>query len=139
MLNRSGITSTNYGNVKQILANVELQASVGCIVSQSIGVDVNGKKIAKAGTPIVVNFGNLQTPAVAAGSAGSVPADAVLLHDVDVTDGNANGTALYFGVVNINRLDSDVWAKVKAASHADILERPAAIPVSIAMVLFIRV
>ena len=140
MLNRSGITSTNYGNVKQILANVELQASVGCIVSQSIGVDVNGKKIAKAGTPIVVNFDNLQTPAVAPGSApDSVPADAVLLHDVDVTDGNANGTALFFGFVNINRLDSDVWAKVKAASGADVPERPAAIPVNVAMVLFIRV
>lgn len=31
---------------------------------------------------------------------------------MDVTSGNANGTALYFGVVNINRLDSDVQAKV---------------------------
>ena len=56
MLNRSGITSTNYGNVKQILANVDLQASVGCIVPQSIGTDVGSKKIAKAGTPIAVNF-----------------------------------------------------------------------------------
>ena len=136
MFNKDGVTKTSYAAPKQILANVELQASVGCIVSQSVGVDVNGKKIAKAGTPIVVNFDNLQTPAVAPGSA---PADAVLLHDVDVTDGNANGTALFFGFVNINRLDSDVWAKVKAASGADVPERPATIPVSVASVLFIRV
>lgn len=220
MLNRSGITSTNYGNVKQILANVDLQASVGCIVPQSIGTDVGSKKIAKAGTPIAVNFANLQadvaeavgpTPgvftlqittafaadekltiegvdytcaatedvdgkkfaganaaaqvtsllkmvttddydvaAVAAatdklgftqkvadvsdqsgptvsktsstGAIGSVTkvttpdagttGNAVLLHDVDVTAGKANGTALYVGVVNVNRLDADVAAKV---------------------------
>lgn len=120
MLNRSGITSTNYGNVKQILANVDLQASVGCIVDDAIvaTADANGKKIAKAGTPIVVNFANLQAPAVAptkaSGDNPAVPANAVLLHDVDVTNGNANGTALYFGVVNINRLDTDVQAKVTA-------------------------
>lgn len=120
MLNRSGITSTNYGNVKQILANVELQASVGCIVDDAIvaTANANGKKIAKAGTPIVVNFANLQSPAVApteaSGDNPAVPANAVLLHDVDVTKGDANGTALYFGVVNINRLDTDVQAKVTA-------------------------
>ena len=51
MLNRSGVTTTNYGAPKQILANVDLQASVGCIVPQSIGVNVGSKKIAKAGTP----------------------------------------------------------------------------------------
>lgn len=220
MLNRSGITTTNYTNVKQILANVEMQASVGCIVAQAVGVDVGSKKIAKAGTPIVVDFTNLQADATAptgptlgfftvqittafandekitiagtvytkkatesvadkqfagttaaeqvtsllkmvttskynvaavsgatdkigftqkivdaadtsgptitktstTGAIGSVTkvttanagttANAVLLHDVDVTAGKANGTALYFGVVNINRLDADVQAKI---------------------------
>lgn len=115
MLNRDGITKVSYGNTTQILANVDLQASVGCIVSQAIvaEADANGKKIAKAGTPIVVDFSNLQTPVVAPVS-GSTTANAVLLHDVDVTAGNANGTALYFGVVNINRLDSATQAKVTA-------------------------
>lgn len=115
MLNRDGITTASYGNSTQILANVDLQASVGCIVSQAIvaEADVNGKKIAKAGTPIVVDFSNLQTPVVAPVS-GSTTANAVLLHDVDVTAGNANGTALYFGAVNINRLDTATQAKVTA-------------------------
>lgn len=138
MFNKDGVTKTSYAAPKQILVNVELQASVGCIVPQSIGVDVGGKKIAKAGTPIVVNFDNLQTPAVAPDDP-AIHATAVLLHDVDVTDGNANGTALIFGFVNINRLDSDVWAKVKAAAGADVSERPAAIPVAVGEVLFIRV
>lgn len=114
MLNRSGVTKTSYAAPKQILANVELQASVGCIVPQSIGVDVNGKKIAKAGTPITMNLTNLQT----AVSAAEGKANAVLLHDVDVTAGNANGTALYFGVVNINRVDSDVAAKLSGLTDS---------------------
>lgn len=114
MLNRSGVTTTNYGAPKQILANVDLQASVGCIVPQSIGVDVGGKKIAKAGTPITINLTNLQ----AAASAAEGKANAVLLHDVDVTAGNANGTALYFGVVNINRVDSDVAAKLSGLTDS---------------------
>lgn len=120
MLNRDKVTKTTYGAARQILANVELQASVGCIVAQAVGVNVGNKKIAKAGTPIVVNFGNLQTPAVApteaSGSDPAVPATAVLLHDVDVTSGNANGTALIFGFVNVNRLESDVQSKVTAGT-----------------------
>jgi len=117
MLNRSGITSASYGAPRQILANVELQASVGCIVDDAIvaQADARGKKIAKAGTPIVVDFSNLQTPATAGTATGNTPtANAVLLHDVDVTNGDANGTALYFGVVNINRLDTSVQALVTA-------------------------
>lgn len=220
MLNRDGISRTIYGAPVQILANVDLQASAGCIVPQSIGVDVGSKKIAKAGTPIAVNFANLQADVAAAegptagvftlqittafaadevltiegedytcaetedaannefaganaaaqvtsllkmvktdkysvaavsgatdklgftqkvadttdtagptvsktsstGAIGSVTkvtdpsagttGNAVLLHDVDVTAGKANGTALYVGVVNVNRLDTDVAAKV---------------------------
>lgn len=113
MLNKNGINKTAFGSQKQILANVDLQASVGCVVSSEVGVKVGDKKIAKAGTPIVVDFGNLLTPATNP-IAETKKATAVLLHDVDVTNGNANGTALYFGVVNINRLDADVQSKVTA-------------------------
>ena len=116
MLNNTGIVKETFTNINQILANVELQASVGCIVAQAVGTTLaNGKKIAKAGTPIIVDFGNLQTPATEGTATGnSKTANAVLLHDVDVTAGNNNGTALYFGVVNINRLDTGVQAKVSA-------------------------
>lgn len=221
MLNNTGIVKETFTNVNQILANVELQASVGCIVAQAVGTALaNGKTIAKAGTPIVVDFSNRQNAASApvgptlgvftvqittafandesitiegvtytkkatesvedkqfsganaaaqitsllkmvktdkynvaavsgatdklgftqktvdasdtsgptitktssTGAIGSVTktatadagttANAVLLHDVDVTGGNNNGTALYFGVVNMNRLDPATRAKV---------------------------
>lgn len=113
MLNRSGVSKTTLTAPKQILANVELQSSVGCIVPQEVGVEVAGKKIAKAGTPIKVDLMNLN--AVAQKSADDVPMNAVLLHDVDVTTGNANGTALIFGFVNVNRVESDVAAAIETA------------------------
>lgn len=117
MLNRSGITNTSMAATKQILANVDLQSSVGCIVPQTLGVVVGSKKIAKAGTPIKIDLMNLQTAAVKAD--GTTPLNAVLLHDVDVTDGNANGTALIFGFVNVNRVDSDVATAITTAVAAD--------------------
>lgn len=116
MLNSSGVGKTTYAATKQILANVELQSSVGCIVPQTLGVTVGTKKIAKAGTPIKVDLMNLQTPAVKAD--GTVALNAVLLHDVDVTAGNANGTALIFGFVNVNRVDSDVATAIATAAAA---------------------
>lgn len=119
MLNRSGITKTSYSNIKQILANVELQSSVGCIVPQSLGVTVGSKKIAKAGTPVNIDLMNLNNavtqPAAAAGEEAEVPMNAVLLHDVDVTAGAANGTALIFGFVNLNRVDADVATAIGEA------------------------
>lgn len=114
MLNRTGITKTQYGATKQILANVELQSSVGCIVPQSIGVAVGTKKIVKAGTPIKVDLLNLNTAATAP---VSNVANAVVLHDVDVTDGAANATALIFGFVNVNRVESDVAAALAACTE----------------------
>lgn len=116
MLNRSGISRTTYASPRQILANVEMQSSVGCIVPQSLGVAVGTQKIAKAGTPIKIDFSNLQTPAVKAN--GTIALNAVLLHDVDVTAGNANGTALVFGFVNVNRVDATVAADITTASAA---------------------
>lgn len=114
MLNRSGVAKSTYAATKQILANVDLQSSIGCIVPQSLGVTVGSKKIAKAGTPIKVDLMNIN--AVATKADGTVAMNAVLLHDVDVTAGNANGTALIFGFVNVNRVDSDVAAAITTAA-----------------------
>lgn len=116
MLNRSGISKTTMNAPRQILANVELQSSVGCIVPKALGVEVGGKKIAKAGTPIKVDLMNLQ--AAVAKADGTTAMNAVLLHDVDVTNGNANGTALIFGFVNVNRVESDVATAITTAVGA---------------------
>lgn len=231
MLNKSGITRDTMVATKQILANVELQASVGCVVGHNSGVNVNGRNIIKAGTPVYGNLDKRTTPFVpettidtgtkgvytvqittgavagdkitisgttyecaaaedvggkkfAGGTiaaqvtsllkmvvvedfvvaavdgatdkigftqvvpgigtkptavvtkaaengamvvgavATATPPDAgtqisnangIILHDVDVTTGNANATLLIFGFVNTNRLDTDVAIKITPA------------------------
>jgi hypothetical protein len=113
MYNKSGTTVTNYGAKTQILADVENQSSVGCVVPSTLGVTVGTSKIVKAGTPITVDLMNTITPATLAN--GTKAMNAVLLHDVDVTTGNQNGTALLFGFVNVNRLEADVQTLVQTA------------------------
>lgn len=115
MLNRDGITRKKYAAPVQILANVEHQYSVGCRVPASLGVDVgDGLKIVKAGTPININLLDTSTNVTAA----TTTCNAVLLHNVDVSDvktgGAANGTALVWGFVNLNRVEEDVQTKLKA-------------------------
>lgn len=203
MLNNTGIKGPyTYDKPVQILENVEFQLSVGCIVPQALGTTVtsNGRtfKIAKAGTPININFADLNSIATVPGAdieesatAGigsstgitaatvtaatfgkkvsatgkytftydlsgtkwklgdtdvadittygiavtgtpadgdtvivdyvkaeeGVDANAVLLHNVDVTNGNNNGTALIWGFVNINRLEADVQELVTAGNN----------------------
>lgn len=114
MLNRSGVTKVTLTSPRQILANAQMQSAVGCVVSSSVGVAVGDKKIAKAGTPIKIDLQNLQTAAVKGDETNAM--NAVLLHDVDVTSGNANGTALVFGFVNLNRVDSDVVSLITTAT-----------------------
>ena len=114
MLNKSGVKKTTLTAPKQILANVPLQHSVGCIVPADLGVAVGSGKLVKAGTPIHIDLMNLQTAVEK--PAASKAMNAVLLHDVDVSDGNAaNGTALIFGFVNVNRVDTDVAVLITEA------------------------
>lgn len=110
MFNKSGFTKTTGAAPVQILANVELQHSMGIVVAQGTTVaNANGRKIVKAGTPM---SGSLDARTTAFAKASGSNAVGVLLHDVDVTDGNANGTLLIFGFVNTNRLDADVKAMI---------------------------
>lgn len=116
MLNRSGVTKKSFSSVKQILANVEFQESVGCIVPKSLGISEDDKTIAKAGTPIKIDLSDLQEEVELA--TASVAMNAVLLHDVDVTQGAANGTALIFGFINLNRIDATTQGKITTARGA---------------------
>jgi hypothetical protein len=122
MLNQTGVRKETYGNTNQILFAVEHQVSMGVVVSKALGVAEGTKKVVKAGTPLTGNL-DARTTAFTAATAGSSTeasnAVGVLLHDVDVTTGDANGTLLLFGFVNTNRIDATIKAKltdtVKAA------------------------
>ena len=70
------------------------------------GISVTGS--AADGDKIVVTF--------VAG--GTVNANAVVLHDVDVTDGNANSQVVVFGFIDVSKVDDDVKTLLLAAESS---------------------
>lgn len=102
MFNNTHVKHETYGNRNQILFAIEHQVSMGCVVDASAGVVENGRKIVKAGTPLT---GDLDARTTAFTKATGANAVGVLLHDVDVTVAENNGTILLFGFVNTNRID----------------------------------
>ena len=123
MLNRSGIIKETAVAPSQILFNVQNQMSVGVIVDRAVGTaGKDGRKIVKAGTPLSGDLTARSTAFVAA-KGTSNPAVGVLLHDVDVTDGNANGTLLIWGFVNLNRMDSTTADSITTDRKAELAGR----------------
>lgn len=120
MLNDGRIVKSTYVAPTQILADPNLQFSVGCIVPTTAGVidSSSGRKIARAGLPIVVDLGYLNSACKVANATTDI-ANAVLLYDVDVTNGQNNGTALIFGFVDMSKLSSDIVSKVNTAFGAE--------------------
>lgn len=115
MHNNTGIKKETYGNVQQILFAVEHQVSVGIVVDETCGVaQTNGRKIAKAGTPVTGDLDKRTVAFTPATTGVSTDVIGVLLHDVDVTAGDNNGTLLLFGFVNTNRLDDTTKGKITA-------------------------
>lgn len=123
MLNRSGIIKETAVAPSQILFNVQNQMSVGVIVDKTVGIaGKDGRKIVKAGTPLNGDLTARDTAFVAAKDTSN-PAVGVLLHDVDVTDGNANGTLLIWGFVNLNRMDSTTADFITANRKTELAGR----------------
>ena len=113
MLNKTGITKVVGTAPVQILFNVQNQFSVGIKVDDANYVTENGRKIVKAGTPLSGNLGARETAFVkATTSSGSSNAVGILLHDVDVTEGDTNGTLLIWGFVDLNKLDTATAALI---------------------------
>ena len=108
MFNRPGIKRESGGAPRQILFNVQNQMSVSAIVASALGVTVGSRKIVKAGTPVTGDLTN-RANALTAGTANAI---GVVLHDVDVTEGDANASVLIWGFVNLDRVEEDVAAKI---------------------------
>lgn len=121
MLNKTGITKATYGAPTQILFNVEHQVSVGIKLAHNFtgAVVENGRKIVKAGYPLNGDLTARDTAFVAAADS-TAPAVGVLLHDVDVTDADANATLLIWGFVNLDRIDSTTAALITATRKTEL-------------------
>lgn len=114
------IKITKAVNPKQILYATEPQVSIGCIVGNAgVAADASGRKIIQAGTPVGGATSALEARdtvlTVTNAAESGKNAQGVLLQDVDVTDGNANGTLLIFGFVNLDRIEPTIDAAAKTA------------------------
>lgn len=121
MLNQSGIKKTTGAAPVQILFNVQNQMSVGIKLAKNFAgaVTENGRKIVKAGTPLNGDLTARGTAFVAAADT-TAPAVGILLHDVDVTDADANATLLIWGFVNLSRVDSTTAALITATRETEL-------------------
>ena len=127
MFNKTGITKTTGAAPVQILFDVQNQFSVSIVVDDGYSVTRNGRKIVPAGTPLSGNLTARTTAFVKAvdntaesGASNGKPATGVLLHDVDVTEGDTNGTLLIWGFVDLNKVDSTTAALITATRQSEM-------------------
>ena len=119
MLNPTGIKKTTYGGPVQILFNVQNQVSVSIRVDDAYSVTRDGRKIVPAGTPLSGDL-TARTTAFVKAVDTTHPATGILLHDVDVTEGDANGTLLIWGFVDLNKVDSATAALITATRKTEL-------------------
>ena len=121
MLMQSGIKKDTQGAPAQIDAFPQTTVAVGIVVAQAVvaSADANGKKIAKAGTPL---HGDLtaRTTAFVSAVDNSKPAVGVLLHDVDLTAGAANATLMIGGWVDLKKVDATTAALITTTRKSEL-------------------
>ena len=109
------MATVNVNTSKDIRLFPEVCVEIPCIVGDTgVIAGTDGKKVIKAGTPVgsATNvFENRQTVL----SADGANAVGVLMHDADVTAGQANVSVLIDGYVDLLKLDSDVVTAVNSA------------------------
>lgn len=117
------VVKTKYPkNPKQIMLADSQMVSFGVIIgNEGVTADRNGKKILKAGTPITGDIEARNTAfkkatSTTSGEPATKTSNAVgiLLHDVDVTAGNENGTIVLFGFVDLDKLDAETFKLITA-------------------------
>ena len=119
MFNKTGIKKTTGAAPVQILFDVQNQVSVSIVVDDAYSITRDGRKIVPAGTPLSGDLTARETAFVKAVDTSN-PATGVLLHDVDVTDGDTNGTLLIWGFVDLNKVDSTTAALITATRKSEI-------------------
>ena len=102
---------------KQILiAEDSYKVTLGAIVAATGATEVNGRKILKAGTPVAGDFKARNTAFVK----NTTAPNAIVLHDVDVTAGNENGTIVLFGFVDLDKLDAETFKLITAEVKTEL-------------------
>ena len=112
------VVKNSYGAPqKQILIADGTAVTLGAQIGNAgVTADANGRKIVKAGTPLNGDLLDRDTAFVVGTAEGKD--NVVLLHDVDVTAGDANGTIISVGHIDKLKLDADVQALITAEAVA---------------------
>lgn len=112
------LKTTSYGTAKDILYLLDDYTAITVNVSATgVSAGTDGKKIVPAGTVIGGVLADPTQAAVAAAGGsgeGAVAAEGILMHDVDVTDGDALGTMIIRGVIDGTKLPANITANQKA-------------------------
>ena len=118
MLNQTGVTTGSYAAPEKNILVDEMNSTAVSVVVSNAGVtaDSEGKKIIKAGTPVYGSLRARNTAFTVSGSAGAKPSG-VILHNVDVTAGNANSQVVIFGTIDVSKVDSAVATALIAAEE----------------------
>ncbi len=87
------------------------------VASEGIEAGDDGRKIVPAGTVIggvLEDMSEAAVPAEGGSGEGAVAAEGILLHDVDVTSGNALGTMVVRGIIDGKKLPEAITDDQKA-------------------------
>lgn len=118
MANR--VITEQYGAPEKhiLIANDSYMVTLPAIIKATgVTAGSDGKKVIKAGTPLYGNIEKRDTGFTIAGAEGASPV-AILMHDVDVTAGDENGTIVLAGVVDLLKLESSVKTALTSAIKA---------------------
>ena len=92
-----------YANSKTILKFFDYKGAACVVPKSGVSADANGNKIVKAGTPYPSNDESCK---------------GFLLHDVDVTNGDAPGTYIYEGSIDMAKVIESGVSIAEAAKAA---------------------
>lgn len=116
MLNQTGVVTNSYGyGEKRILVDENNSTAFSCVVANTGVTAVDGKKIIKAGTPLFGSLTARNTAFTVSSEVQGAKPVGVALHDVDVTEGDANSQVLVSGFVDISKVDTSIRSTLIAA------------------------
>lgn len=108
------IVKETYGAPEKhiLIANDSYMVTLPAIIKATgVSAGADGRKVVKAGTPVYGDIEKRDTGFTIAGAQGAKPV-AVVMHDVDVTAGDENGTIVIAGCVDLLKLDASVRTAV---------------------------
>lgn len=108
------VVKTTYGAPEKhiLIANDSYMVTLPAIIKDtSVSAGTDGRKVVKAGTPLYGDIEKRDSGFTISGAGNPV---CVLMHDVDVTAGDENGTIVIAGCVDLLKLEDSVKTAISS-------------------------